>query len=152
MGEDELWGEASKRKMLVIVSIGDFQRLQSPVEVSTGRKDKSIVTSRRRSKEKWVRVIRLISNSLLLAVHGQGDVCVIELNVDIVGNQLMKLLHSFSLDKLSGFTPWKQTESLWCHKTSSQASSEAHRQPSTRVHFNVHARTISSWKHFWTVH
>lgn len=47
MGEDELWGEASKRKVLVIVSVGDFQRLQRPVEVSTERKDKCIVTSRR---------------------------------------------------------------------------------------------------------
>lgn len=44
-------------------------------------------------------------NSLLLAVHGQGDVGVIELNVNIVGNQLMELFHSFSLDEFSGFEP-----------------------------------------------
>lgn len=82
------------------------------------------------------------SYSLLLAVHGQRDVCVIELNVDIVGNQLMKLFHSFSLDKLSGFTPWKQTVFLSPvvinSHLSSPVSSDAHSKPSTRCWFDIY--------------
>lgn len=40
VGEDQLGGEAPERKMLVIVSVGHFQRLQGPVKVSTEREDK----------------------------------------------------------------------------------------------------------------
>lgn len=50
-----------------------------------------------------------IAYSLFLAVQGQRYVCIIKLNIDFVGNQLMKPFHSLCLDKLSVFTLWKQT-------------------------------------------
>lgn len=101
MWEDQLWGEATKRKMLVVVAVGDFQRFQCPVEVSTERQRRVHCDVKKAVKRAsaW-----LISDSLLLAVHRQSDVCVVEHDVDIVRYELVELFHSFSLDELSGFT------------------------------------------------
>ena len=43
-------------------------------------------------------------DSPFLAVHGEGYTSILKLHVDLLGHQLMKLLHCFSLDILVLFT------------------------------------------------